>query len=1084
MNMKTVFGRGGGGQTAAAAAPAPYIAPNTLRTQSYGEVIAVIGEGPIEPPTNVYQQIYLDDVPIQGPDGVWNFSGVRVDYRLGYPDQAYIPGAPAAEDVIAVGVKTQYAVPIVRAITDVTATRARITVTIPALFYVDNATGSQYPTGMVFAVYVQPNGGSYEQVLTVSFYEKCVSQAQLTYDIPLNGDGPWNIKLIRGAPDSTTTNFANDLYWSTYSVVRDYRLSYPDTAFLYIKINAQQFSGKFPTISYQGKMLLLQIPSNYNPITRVYTGVWDGTFQTAWTDNPAWVLWEVLTNERWGLGHYINVLNVDKWGLYAAAQWFDELVPDGYGGFEPRFTFNGTIDSAVEAERALAVLAGACQSVFYWASGAVNIVVDKANDPVAVLGPANVVNGKFTYSGSDVTTRPTSVQVTWQDANNSFIRAIEVAEDLDLVEQYGLRVNEVAAPLCTSQGQAQRTGRWEIETPWSNTQTVTFKVGPAQCNLVPGYDIDIADPSFQGRRMFGRLLSVVDTTVTLDSTVLIEAGQTYELVVPGSDGVLQTRAAFGVAGYTDTLTIASAFSPAPVDGAVWQLVASNLAPRRFRVLTNEEQEGGAYSITALIVDVNKQARVEDGFILELPAFSAYQTGAIAAPTGIVASETIRQNPAGTWQQVVTVGWNTPTDPRVIKFELQYHSDLTTEWTDYGSVIGVLAEITDELGSGAFTIRLRAIGFDGAASPWAESSVVLYGLLQPPADVTGFTINIVGSIAILSWNPVSQQNFSHYEVRFSSNNLSNWESMVPIVPKAGGTSIHTAARTGLFAVKAVSSRAIPSTNAAFISANVYGLAINVVETLIGDPTWVGIPYNTKIDYSRNALVLKSVVDLFDNADLFDFSDLLTIVGVTTTGYFEWPPLDLGEIIVSRISANLNCLGERIVDDLWQEANIWTLPNVWGDDPGGWDAHIEIATTDDDPYGVSPVWSEWRRLVVSDVSARGIWARFVLSTSDSSVTPVAKGSIVIDVPDSDRKGANVAVSVGGTRVPFENAFRGPIRPSVVVTAIEGAQAGDWADITNVDRTGFDVIVRNGVTAQSGRYIDYHAKGYGVVIPPPEE
>ena len=168
-----------------------------------------------------------------------------------------------------------------------------------------------------------------------------------------------------------------------------------------------------------------------------------------------------------------------------------------------------------------------------------------------------------------------------------------------------------------------------------------------------------------------------------------------------------------------------------------------------------------------------------------------------------------------------------------------------------------------------------------------------------------------------------------------------------------------------------------------------------------------------------------------------------------------------------------------DDLWEEANIWSLPNVWGDDPGGWDAHVEIQTTDGDPSG-APTWSEWRRLVMSDVSARAIRARFVLQTNDSSVTPVAKGSIVVDVPDSDRKGANVAVSAGGTRLTFDNAFCGPARPSVVVTAIEGAQSGDWADITTIDRTGFDVTVRNGVTAQAGRHIDYHAKGYGVVIP----
>ena len=303
---------------------------------------------------------------------------------------------------------------------------------------------------------------------------------------------------------------------------------------------------------------------------------------------------------------------------------------------------------------------------------------------------------------------------------------------------------------------------------------------------------------------------------------------------------------------------------------------------------------------------------------------------------------------------------------------------------------------------------------------------------------------------------------------------NWESMVPIVLKVGGTSVHALARTGLYAVKAVSTRDVFSTKPAFISANVYGLSINVIETIAGDPDWVGSFYRVEEDELRSALVLISSVDLFCNDDLFDWTDLLEPFSVYTYGYFEWPVLDLGEIIVSRVNAVLDCFGERIFDDLWEEANIWSLPNVWGDDPGGWDAHVEIQTTDDDPSG-APTWSEWRRLVMSDVSARAIRARFVLQTNDFSVTPVAKDSIVVDVPDFDRKGATSPCLSAGRGSP-STRFRGPTRPSVVVTAIEGAQSGDWADITDVDRTGFDVTIRNGVTAQSGRHIDYHAKGYG--------
>lgn len=1071
--LSRALGRDKANQEAAAAAAAanrlPVEAPNTLFSKAIADVLCVIGEGPIPEPDDLQESIYLNGVPVKSADGTINFSDFSADLLQGYPDQAYVPGNAAAETINTIGTEVTYATPVVQAVTDLTATGVRVSISIPTLVSVDSKTGDRSPTAVSIKIEVQPNGGSYTTAVTDTISGKCISQYLADYEFELIGSGPWNVRVSRLTADSTSDTLINETHWATMSVLRDYRLAYPDVALLRLRFSAEQMSGQFPQIEYEGDGLILEIPSNYDPEDRTYDGVWDGTFTTGWTDNPAWVIWAVMTNDRWGLGRWIDSGSVDKWLLYSAAVWFDESVSDGAEGVQPRYRFNGTVESVIKAYEAISMMAGACQGMTYWASGAASLVVDKPDDPIKLIGPSNVVEGKFTYEGSDLATRPTSVHTTWFDPSNGYQKAIEVVEDAELIARHGLRIKEVAALFCTSQGQAKRVGRYELETAWSETQTVAFAVGQDAHDLSPGDLVDIADPIIQGRRMSGRVLAISGTTVTLDDDVLIESGITYDLSVIDDTGAIQTRNVVMAPGSYDEVTIASVFSPEPVVGAVWMFVGSNLGARRFRVITiDENTDDGTYAVSAVLHDPNKQARIEDGVTVDLPAISAYKTGPIDAPSDLVIDEAIERLPAGSYRHRTTLAWGKHPDPRVTRYEVEYMDAGGIFWTAAGYAPGTTAEI-DNLGSGTYQFRVRAVAFDGALSPWASPiSEALTGLDAAPPDVDDLTIAVVDASALLAWSTVTVANLDHYEVRFAEDAGANWQSMVPIAPRVSGTSVQTAARTGIYAVKAVTAQGVESDAAAFVLCDVTGLTINVVETSAAHPTWSGTFSQCEFEDDRDAckLSIESGYEVYED------------------GTYTWPTyIDLGEIFTSRVSAALVAFGEETTDDIWDEPNIWLLPTIWGSQPTGWDAYIEVQVTEDDPGITSPppMWSDWTKLVVSDLRFRAIWPRLILKRGIETITPiVTEATIIIDMPDRIDAQGGIAVDSGGTRVSFTAAFRGPARPSVVITGIEGAAAGDWADVTNVDETGFDVTIKDsGGTGLSGRSIDYHAKGYGKVL-----
>ncbi|CAM4318231.1 phage minor tail protein L [Corallococcus exiguus] len=508
----------------------------------------------------------LDGVAIQNPDGTFNFTGVTLYDVKGTQPQEYIPGFPSGEAEHPVGVEVKRATPVVRTVTDPEVDAVRVTIQVPQLTYQDPTTGDLKPTRVLVSIAVQSNGGGY---VVQSFQDaelfrgKCTSPYERTFRVELTGSPPWDIRVTRVSEDADSVTTQNKVIWKSYATLLDEKLSFPNTALCALQVSASQFSS-IPTRSYRIRGLRVRVPNNYNPSARTYEGTWDGTWKVAWTDNPAWCFYDLLTTKRYGLGRYLNEAAVDKWGLYTVAMYCDELVPDGKGGMEPRFRCNLYLQTQENAYKVINNLASVFRGMTYWASGAVFVAQDAPRDAEYLFTPANVVDGLFTYASSSKRARHTVALVTWNNPDNHFKAAQEYVTDEEGLATYGYSPTEVVALGCTSRGQAQRVGRWLLLTERLGTETVTFRTGFEGAMRNPGAVVKLQDPYRAGRRWGGRVVAATASQVELDGDVTLEAGKMYAFSVVLPDGTVEERplAALAPAPYR-ALTVATPFSAAP-----------------------------------------------------------------------------------------------------------------------------------------------------------------------------------------------------------------------------------------------------------------------------------------------------------------------------------------------------------------------------------------------------------------------------------------------------------------------------------------------------------------------------------------
>lgn len=656
-------GAGGGGKDEPRQ---PVEDAESLRSRSEALVVAVLSEGELlgfEPGVDPLTRVFLDNVPIKNFDGSFNFqvgeiftgsaeategkggfvgtisattnvnrtgataavNSLVVDYRVGTQNQAPMPGFDDVKAEQGVNVKlTRITGPVSRTTTSALFSRLRIRVGIGSLFFINESNGDTKGTSVSFKVKIRPDGGSTFVNQNQTIYGKSRGPVDFEYEYVMQGTGPWVVTVERLTPDPTTVRISNDLYFKAIVGVIDRSFRYPNTALLGLKIGAETFSS-VPQISAELMGMKIKIPSNYNPYSRQYSGIWDGSFKTDWSNNPAWVFYDLLTNTRYGAGTFIGEANVDRYSLLPIAQYCDELVPNGRGGTEPRFTFNAYITDRGEAYEVLNALAASFRGMLYFSEGSVVAIQDKPKAVTKIFTPANVIQKTdedgniteppFSYEGTARKARKTIALVSWNDPDDNYKAKIEYVEDREGLERYGYHEIEVRAFGTTSQGQAQRIGRWILLTDQLETEMVTFKVATEGFFVLPGEVIGISDPAKGGKRYGGRVTSGSSaSTVVIDAPFTIVGGASYSLTIALPNGGVQTQTVVNGAGATSSISVSPAFSSAPEAGAVWVLQENGIGRRRFRVISVNEDDG-VVTILASLYEGTKFSLADSSTIL-------------------------------------------------------------------------------------------------------------------------------------------------------------------------------------------------------------------------------------------------------------------------------------------------------------------------------------------------------------------------------------------------------------------------------------------------------------------------------------
>ncbi|MDR2092270.1 MAG: hypothetical protein LBP58_02985 [Azoarcus sp.] len=742
---QTIRGAGGGSDDDV---HVPVESPDSLRSRQYARLIDAVSEGPIGGLVNGLKSVYLNDTPIESPDGTANFTGIVIESRGGTQDQTYLPGFAQVESEIAVAVKVTATNPVVRTLTNINLNAVRVTIRIPALTY-QHENGDITGTSVSIAIDLQRNGGGWQQVVADTITGKTTSGYHREYRVALPPGGPWDVRVRRLTADAEKSNTQNDTYWNSYTEIIDAKLRYPMTALFGLQIDSEQFQ-QIPTRGYEIYGRIISVPTNYDPATRGYDGVWDGTFKPAWTDNPAWIFYDICTNDRFGLGARLDVNQVDKWALYEIARYCDERVPDGFGGEEPRFTCNLFIQQRRQAYEFITSLASIFRGITYWSAGQITAVQDRPGDVVSQFAPANVIDGQFTYSGSSARARHTVALVTWNDPADMYRQAIEAVIDDEGVARYGIVETEVTAMGCTSRGQAHRLGKWILYSERAETETVSFKAGMDAARIYPGAIIQTLDPHRTGQRMGGRLAAATASALTLDAPVTLRAGDNYTISVVLPSGAIQSRGILWGGEADEDVTdiaLASALDDVPQQWSIWVIASQNAVPEMWRTLSvTESDTPGQVEITAISHHPDKFAAVEQGIILEPRPVSTLRT--IPGPVTDLQAKTVLTslNAAGMTTRI-SLGW-TPPDGAV-SFVIAWRRD-EDNW--HKDTSAHQAYDIDNVPPGTYLIRVIAVNALGREGPAVEITHAVDNSATAP-DVQNLRLepDFIGRDVSLVWD---------------------------------------------------------------------------------------------------------------------------------------------------------------------------------------------------------------------------------------------------------------------------------------------------------------------------------------------
>ncbi|WP_422419110.1 host specificity protein J [Pseudomonas sp. GZD-222] len=741
----------------------PTEAPDSLQSTNLAKILIAVGEGEFEG-TPTARNIYLDNTPIQDSSGNINFPNVKWDWRSGSIEQSHIPGIPAIENETTVNVELRSDNPWSRALSNIQLSAVRLRFSWPRLASQDSS-GNTNGYRIEYAIDVATDGGAYQQVQLGAADGKTTNgyQRSVRVNLPKATSG-WMIRVRRITPNQNSGTVADTMTIAGYTEIIDRKLRYPNTALLYIEFDAQQFQN-IPAVTVKCKARKWPVPANYDPLTRTYTGVWDGTFKQAWTNNPAFVTYGLCVEDRFGLGKRIKSWMVDKWEMYRIAQYCDQLVPDGIGGEEPRFLCDMNLQGRAEAWTLLRDLSAIYRGMVYWAHGSLFMQADmpRSQDIDYVFTRSNVIDGEFTYGGAEKNTHYSRALVSYDNPANNYDTDVIPVTDLALQRRYRDRPIEISAIGCTRASEAQRRGKWIL---LSNDQdrTVTFRTGMEGRIPLPGYVIPVADELIAGRPNGGRIAAAAGRVVTLDRDTQIKAGD--RLIINLPNGRAQGRTVASVNGRA--VTVSTAYSVAPEPELQWAIDADDLAIQLFRVLRTARTTEGDYEITALEFNPSKFARIDTGARLEERPISVIPITVVPPP----ASVTLTSNYAvdqGIAVSTMTIAW--PAVNGAVAYDVEWRKD-NGNWIKVQRTGSTSVDVTG-IYAGAYLARVRAVSAFDISSIWKSSNLTeLKGKEGMPPAVTHLTATSELFAIALKWGfPAGAEDTQRTEIWYSpSNNL--------------------------------------------------------------------------------------------------------------------------------------------------------------------------------------------------------------------------------------------------------------------------------------------------------------------------
>jgi predicted phage tail protein len=1092
--MMAIRGAGGlsGTQSQAASVYTPTTARDTLNSEQYGTIIDLVSEGEIEGLVNGYQSVFLDNTPLQNADGSYNFPGTTVDYRYGTQDQSYVPLSSAVENEKQVNLKVDFSSPVTRTITSAQVDAVRVTISIPQLQYLE-AKGDVTGAEVSFSILLQFAGGGFTYVLNDKIKGRTGDKYEKSYVINFSDLAsnyrdlfPIDVRLERGSFNSNQTDsrLFNDIYWSSYTEVTYAKLRYPNTAIVVSRFLASEFS-TIPQRSYRIRGIKIKIPSNATVDQTngrlIYSGIWNGTFGAAqWCSDPAWVLWDLLVSTRYGFGDHIKAEQLDRWAFYACSRYCSELVPDGYGGFEPRFSCNVNIQTAEDAYKLINDLVSVFRSMPYWSTGALTVSQDAPQDPAYGFTLANVTEEGFSYQGGSLKTRPTVVVVSWLNLDT---RAIdyEVVEDQDAIKKYGVITRDVSAFACTSRGQAHRLGKWLLYSEWNEGEIASFAVSiDAGVVARPGQVVEISDPVRAGQRRGGRIATATTTAVTVDdATDLPDSGGTLSVVLP--DGTLESRPIQSRAG--SVITVSPGFSAVPNSNSIWIYQTSDLQTSTWRVLTVQEQDGIRYAINAIAYNASKYAFVEQGIALQQRDVTNLNE-APDSPINLQATETLYEQNGRALSKLV-LSWQAP--PGVSEFRIRWRSENGNWTTDQQRRFDYQILNTTP---GRYEIEVYSISpaLKQSVLP-ASLSFLALGKTAAPATPTG--VNIIPSndaTAILSWDRSTELDvllggkvLIRHSVLLSG---ATWAESQEIVAAAAGSQTQKVVPLleGTYLIKfeddSGNRSAEPATAAVDLPSPQPRLLVRSYREDQESPPFNGNSVNMVYDAGLDGLILAPGI-LLDSLAVDGNWDALGAIdsggSLPGTGEYEFgSTFDLGGVFDLNLRRYF-VTRPYAVGDLWDDRI--ALIDDWGPIDGDAldqvNAALYVRTTNDTPSG-SAVWSDWREFTNALYRGRAFQFK-VLARSDSSDQNIIIDELgaELELQQRTETAGSLTSGVGPYVVTYPAPFYQP--PAVGITAYN-MNSGEYYVISSQSRTGFTITFYNSSAAVISRNFSYLATGYG--------